>query len=353
MAKILHCADMHIGAMFQSLPNKKKDIAKKMQFKALEDMVFMAKDCDLILISGDLFDKNVIDFGTAQKVFNILGSFAGKVIISPGNHDFMCDDSPYRKFKLFTNIHVFNSRAIEKLVFDDINTVVYGSAFISAGNKVDLSQIEVDNTYINIGVFHGDIGTNSIYNYQSADEISKSALDYIAFGHNHSYSGLQKAGNTMYSCSGALMATGFDEVGRTGFLMGKVEKNATSLKYYRQNLLKFNNLSLDITDFKDIIELKAKIKSLAKKNLALDLSIIGEKKFDFSLNQLTEMEKDFFALRIRDESGQFLDIWSKIKDDDIAGVLCQNMKEEYDKADENGKKIIERGIKLALTAILQ
>lgn len=90
MLKIAHTADNHIGMKFNKYGPLKKDLVEA-RFKSLKKLVDKANDrcCDLLVISGDLFDSINIARPDIEKTVGILKEFSGEyVLIIPGNHDF-------------------------------------------------------------------------------------------------------------------------------------------------------------------------------------------------------------------------------------------------------------------------
>jgi exonuclease SbcD len=101
MLKLLHTADIHLGAKFLSLGNKGavqreqiKASFKKLISRAIEEEV------GIVLIAGDLFDANQqpqanIDLVVEQ--FNLLAQRNIPVCLIPGTHDCFDSSSIYRK----------------------------------------------------------------------------------------------------------------------------------------------------------------------------------------------------------------------------------------------------------------
>ena len=62
---------------------------------------------------------------------------------------------------------------------------------------------------------HGDaLNAGSPYNAVTREQIAASGLCYLALGHIHEKSGLQRAGETFYAWPGCPMGRGFDELGQ-------------------------------------------------------------------------------------------------------------------------------------------
>ena len=100
--KIVHCADIHLGAELRTLG--RKATIRKAEIK----MTFMniLKLCNLeqvqiLLIAGDFFDNIYVDESTLNEIKNGFSSLNNTIVaIAPGNHDPITEDSPYAK-KIF------------------------------------------------------------------------------------------------------------------------------------------------------------------------------------------------------------------------------------------------------------
>lgn len=93
MIKILHTADLHIGREYKRQEQENVEIAKRYQrarTEALENIVKLAneKNCDYLVIAGDLYDKKEIGLALQKEVCAILGQYEGTILVLPGNHDY-------------------------------------------------------------------------------------------------------------------------------------------------------------------------------------------------------------------------------------------------------------------------
>ena len=89
MIKILVTGDNHFGKKYDRYPNSRDKIIQS-RFVALENMVKEAEreECDLFVITGDLFDSSSIAISDIRKVVRTLALFSGRVLVLPGNHDY-------------------------------------------------------------------------------------------------------------------------------------------------------------------------------------------------------------------------------------------------------------------------
>ena len=94
--KILHSADWHLDSPIYGRSQEQSDLLKEELLQLPHKITAAAKaeSCDLMLLSGDLFDgpyspESLQALKTALKEAGI------PVFISPGNHDFVGNASPW------------------------------------------------------------------------------------------------------------------------------------------------------------------------------------------------------------------------------------------------------------------
>lgn len=357
MAKIIHIADLHIGVTLDFLSNDKREIFQKAIFPSLEDVVFTANNnnIDAILIAGDLFDVPTPPTELVSKTFSILGKALCPILISPGNHDFYSKNSAYNTGSVPINVHIFKESKLEAYPLLDNETVVYGAAFNDIKATIPLDA-KLDNTKVNICCVHGEISTDSGYNSISALDIAKSGFDYIALGHNHSFSGIKKVENTFFACTGSFFSTNSTETGEKGYLIGNVVKNNTTLSLKSSKLPVIENIILDISDISSDEELdKLVCEKIPKNNsnTCAFVTVCGEKNYSPNLKALKNtLDEVFFACIFIDNTVEPIDIWAGLNDDGLRGETLRKFKKDYDDASEDKKELILRAVKYTLNAFL-
>src|SRR5258706_9345975 len=90
LARFLQISDLHLGRPFAWLPPERRDLRRRDQHYALEQIVKHAieRDVHAILVPGDLFDGVPVDTGSltfAVPAVSVPG--CPPVLIAPGNHD--------------------------------------------------------------------------------------------------------------------------------------------------------------------------------------------------------------------------------------------------------------------------
>src|SRR3989338_591879 len=124
MSKLIHAADVHLGAKFLSFGEKANQQREQLK-KTFENIINKAVEekADFLLIAGDLFDANrvhqsLVDFVKTQ--FKKLKENDIQAVIIPGTHDCLSPDSVYLRegfAKEFPNVHVFNDPAVDLTIW--------------------------------------------------------------------------------------------------------------------------------------------------------------------------------------------------------------------------------------------
>ena len=125
--KILHCADIHIGAAesFLGAAAGKRRYETLLTFERIIDTA-AAEGVRIIAAAGDIFDSNAVEEELANAVFEKIAAVPEiKVVFSAGNHDPLSAQSPFKNRRLPKNLYVLGTKD-DCVVFDDLKTRVYG-----------------------------------------------------------------------------------------------------------------------------------------------------------------------------------------------------------------------------------
>lgn len=224
--KILHSADWHLDAPMSGHSEAQSQFLRR-ELRKIPDRVATlcrAEGCDLLLLSGDLFDGPYTrDSLTAVR--SALESLRIPVIITPGNHDFCSDQSPYIAEEWPGNVHIFTEPKISSIVLPKLNCRIYGAGYQSMDCPGLLKDFRADGPERwHIGVMHGEAGVpSSPYCPITKAQIQQSGLDYLALGHIHK-GGSLRAGDTLCAWPGCPMGRGFDELGAKGVIVATLDE---------------------------------------------------------------------------------------------------------------------------------
>ncbi len=358
MIKLLHAADFHLDSPYRSLS---VDQARQRRRESRENLLRLtqfanAGAVDVVLLAGDLFDSSEIYRETMEMLAKTLGEIKGRVFIAPGNHDFWDINGPYGKVQWPDNVHIFRRNAIEAVELPELNCIVYGAAFTqnecSESLLKDFHVPQDDRTHIM--VLHGDVDGAARYNAVTRDEIAQSGLDYLALGHVHAFSGIEKFGTTAWAYPGCPEGRGFDECGEHGVIMGTVGKDTADLHFVPFGRRRYEIITVDVTG-RDVME--ALEAALAKRHTEMDIyRIVFSGETDVGGVDLTEIHdalgERFYQLELRDETRVAEDIWLYAKEDSLRGLFLKSLlrRKAEAKTPEDFARI-ERAARFGLAAL--
>ena len=354
--KILHCADIHIGAELASIGNKARQ-RKEEILMTFDKIVSICKDenIQVLLIAGDLFQSSNMDEAVVSSVKNSLRNIPETIVaIAPGNHDYISIDSPFSDEDWPGNVHIFKSK-FEAVEFKELGLRLWGAAFTSTyvtNPMLNLVEVSKDDM-INIGVIHGELiseNQTSNYNPISVAQIRNSSMDYIALGHIHKASGVLKAGNTYYAYCGCPEGQGFDELDEKGVYVGTITKGKCNLKF-RPICKRMNvELHVDISGVNTNNEvagivvktIKTKYGEIYSNNLykvILEGAIDANFKVDCEAAAI-RLESEVYFIKLRDETHIEIDINSLAKEASLKGIFVQKMLDKINKNIDSGNDIL-------------
>ena len=211
--KILHCADLHLDAPFTGRSEAQTQLLRQALQRVPGQLADLCRreGCELVLMAGDLFDGKWTR-SSYQALYTALEEMKVPVFISPGNHDFFSNESPYFTEKWPDNVHIFTRPEIESVPLPALNCRIYGAGYRSmdCGPLLENFRAEGAETY-QIALLHGDpMRSGSPYCPVTSAQVRDSGLTYLALGHIHK-SGSFRAGNTLCGWPGTPMGRGFDE----------------------------------------------------------------------------------------------------------------------------------------------
>lgn len=346
MIKLLHAADLHLDSAFSGLSPEKAALRRKEQRAALRVLAELARGCDLMLLSGDLFDSASVYRDTVDALKELFAAVKIPVFIAPGNHDFVAAGSPYVTEDWGENVHIFTQPRMECVHLQELGCDVYGAGYVSAEQTPLLKGFSVQNPdAVNLMVLHAELQPNSPYAPVSPEEIAASGLDYLALGHVHTAC-VQTIGRTTYAYPGCLMGRGFDECGQKGALAVAADKKHCETEFLPVVGRKYEILTVEGGD--DPLE---SIRSALPKGCENDcyrIILTGESE-KVEIGRLEEALSDsFFSLRIDDRTFPKRSLWSALGEDTLRGEVLKNLKTQYDGAEAAQRHMIARAATLLL-----
>lgn len=358
MVKILHAADFHLDSPFLGLGPEQ---ARQRRREARDSVLRLAnfanvEHVDLVLLAGDLFDSAEIYKETAEVLAVALDQIQARVFIAPGNHDYWDPQGPYGTVRWPENVHIFKKKQIEAVELPEKNCVVYGAAFTEpecSENLLGGFRAPKDGR-LHLMVLHGDVDGPRRYNPIPRGGIAESGLDYLALGHVHTFSKIQKLWSTYWAYPGCPEGRGFDECGPHGVILGTVDKGNCDLHFVSFARRKYEVLPVDVTARAPLTALE---EALPKESTASDIYRIvftgetDERGVDLRAVRQA-MEEQFYHLELRDETRLGEDLWKRAEEDSLRGLFLKNLLCRRDEAQTpQERERIDRAARFGLAAL--
>lgn len=363
--KILHCADIHLDAPLTGLPVRLIALRQEELRQTFGKIIDVAnqKDVNIFLISGDLFDSEQVKKTTIDYLVNKFREIGHiPVVIAAGNHDSLSKSYYYHKVTWPENVHIFDEE-IECLDFPKLNCCVYGKSFlkpIEENNALKNFCVD-DKNKINIMILHAEVttsGSQSQYHPITPQDIKNSGLDYLALGHVHGYSGINKTGNTFWSYPGTPEGKGFDELGEKGFVIGDVYKEYVQLDFQAINKRQYEVIEIDVTGFTTYDEMVKKALDAMGENSKehfYKLIFKGEISEDFNIRMdvvLDRLKDHACMVKAVNRTEFSIDFDHDFAEDTLKNVFINSIKRSVEEAnEEEHKRLYKRALKIGLSAL--
>lgn len=349
--KIIHCADLHLGAKMTSKLNPAQ--AFKRRREILQNFDRLAQyanihNVKIIIIAGDLLDTDSTDIATKDYILNVMREYPNITFVYLcGNHD---QGGLLRNNKnLPTNLKNFD-RTWQSINCDE-DIVISGKE--GALSQADYGTLNLDATKFNIVVLHGQefVGQKQDGDIINLKSLQNKNIDYLALGHIHTYKQQKLDDRTVYAYSGCLEGRGFDECGQKGFVLLEInnKKLATTFVPFAQR--EYNEIDVDITDCTSFHQILQKCQNNVldiNTNNIVCINLCGTytTQTDKSLTLLCdELSHKFFALDIKDKTTLFIDPAEYQNDVSLIGEFIRLVKAS-DLNEETKADIITQGLKI-------
>ena len=341
MIKVLHSADWHLDAPISGHEPQQSEFLRSQLAKipAQITKIAAAEQCDIALLSGDLFD-GAYNQETLRTVQKALAEMNIPVFISPGNHDFIQPDSPYLQSGWPDNVHIFKQQKIEEVTLPELSCKIYGAGYSAMDCPALLKNFQAsgEETW-HIGVLHGEADTaRGAYCPISKDQLRDSALSYLALGHIHK-SGSVRAGETLCAWPGCPMGKGYDELGTKGVLLVTLDQSVRTdfipldtPRFYDENL----EAGLEPAE-----ALSSVLPSLPTDDF-YRITLTGYSA-ELDLKQLVSRFPHIPNLILRDETLPEMDLWSAVGEDSLEGVYFSLLQQ----ATQSDSRILQSNAQLA------
>ena len=350
MITVLHTADWHIDAPLRQFPEAQRRALRTAMLNLPGQIADLCirEDCDLALLSGDIFDGSWTREGY-EAVYRALERMEIPVFIAPGNHDPHRLDSIWVRERWPENVYLFRSPDITSYAIEELDCRVYGAAFAAAEAPGLLEDFQAQCAERHaLLVLHGDpTNPDSPYCPVTAAQIREAGVDYAALGHIHSR-GEFRSGAGLCAWPGCPMGRGWDETGTKGVLIVRLGE-AVRTSFHPLKVPRFFEAAAAAGD-----DPFAAISALLPPGGSQDhfrIHLTGEVR-PGDTDGLSRRFPAFPNLTILDETVPLGDIWEGAEADSLSGLYFRILREGaqaaapgeavlYELAARIGRRILE------------
>ncbi len=310
--RLLHTADVHLGATFAFLGRSGREQREQLKttFSRVIDLAITSQ-VDALLISGDLFDSAYPHPALVGEVIYQLQRLDAEgiwTLITPGTHDRLEPGGVYESgdFPSMARLHIFKDREMTPFSLGGLDLDVYGMAVNREGKDVLSGFRAGDAARWRVGMLHasfvlpGRVERDEML--VSAESVAGSNLHYLALGHWHT-PGDYGQGNTPAFFSGPPEPIDIGRGEEGSVLLVELEEGETArVKPIPVGRRRMSRLELDASEIGGPAELYAYLRRLADRDLVLEVRIKGMWGDDWAVCDWDGLEEElaplFFNLRL-------------------------------------------------------
>ncbi len=292
--RFVHCADLHLDSPLRGLeryegaPVQDMREATRRSFINVVDLA-LRREVDFVLIAGDVFDGDWLDFNTGLFFGNQLrrlGDADIRVFIVRGNHDAMSKIS--KAVTLPKNTHVFKATRPDTVIDDRLGLAVHGQSFATGVVTDDLAAFYPDahSGLLNIGLLHTALSGregHEPYAPTTPERLADKGYHYWALGHVHSHEAVRE--NPWIVFPGNTQGRHARELGPKGCVVvdANPDEGIRSVEFVATDVARWQHLAIDATDLVNIDDLqevvqkavRVAVREAGERLLALRLFIGG------------------------------------------------------------------------------
>ena len=366
MVRLLHLADLHLGAKFKWLGEKsakrREDLSEAFK-RAVDFAVDEKNKIGAVLFAGDTFDshkpsREVTELFRAQ--LERLKQRKIHSILIPGNHDaYEYSDSLWREE--YDWLHLFSESKIGEpltLSIDSEECHFYGFAFDSRKSNTSFDEFKSTGSEgFHIALLHGSLGVGEHIEMHNrsvplkAKKLGKTGMDYIALGHYHNFDEVDEGGaKTVYP--GTLEGMQFGEDGDRWLVVAELSTKGIKIQKEKFNKRSLISETIDLSDSSDATAaVRDKLKELADENMLLKLELTGSVNSVVDIaSLLNAYEERFFMLKIDDnlsllDSEQIENLRSEMS---VRGKFVDSLLDGLEDTDERERSLRELALRKGL-----
>ncbi len=303
MLSFLLFSDLHLCA------GEEAPVADEKRLETFKRIVSLAREHDLLLIGGDLFDSDPSSevISVVAEALASLSSDGVKILMTPGEHE-LDEKGKILKPLLDLPFDVLYSESViaEEFVYekDGERIRVVGLPCISS-MKLPLLSKGIEGDFI-IGLFHGEVCLSGSVTETRAmvllkNEMMKSGIDFFALGHHHQFKLFKHNRRVIGAYAGSPEAVSFEEKGERYALSFTISGGKISqIKRLTVNSIIVDECTLFCSDFDSMSGILTAIDEKKSERKSLRVNLRGMRNFPIENDKLNDMRRGFYRLVVDD-----------------------------------------------------
>ncbi len=220
MVRIIQIGDLHLDTTSVHLAPDRGAEQRRISRGLFREAVDYANrvEADLLVCTGDLFDTLTPYRDTVDAVSQALEALRCPAVLAAGNHDYLCDRSPYRALRANPNVYLLPAEGEKTVTFPFATVTGRSAGSPHPGGRPLRALTRPEGDKPALAVFHGDpFVSASDYGAFPHEDILRANFDLLMLGHVH-IPRWDTVGNTLVTQNGSTEGRGYDEIGQRGFL---------------------------------------------------------------------------------------------------------------------------------------
>lgn len=335
--KLIHCADLHLGAnMLSVLPKEKAAERMTERRNTFLRLVSSAKKQGVkgILISGDVFDSDLPTLEDKSFFLSVVENTPEIVFfVLRGNHD----RTQTFTEKKFGNLKTFSDSFTSYEFF----SVTIGGVEVKDG-KLNTQSISFERQGKNILLLHGQVGNEIPLN-----ELKGKNIDYLALGHIHSYQKNALDERGVWAYSGCLEGRGFDECGEKGYVLLDVEEKitATFVPFAARTIKEcFVNISSAMNAYEAYAIIKKRVELVEKDYYLIHLRGEMEHSFEKEKEISSYLQEDCYFSLVKDETTLSVNVEDLKGEMSLQGEFIRTVLADGELSEEEKQRVLRYGL---------
>lgn len=362
--KLLHTADLHLGAKFIGLGGRGAEQRRRLR-EALQDLTALAvgERVDAVLMAGDTFDNlspSPESVSAFRKSLRALSSAGIPLLIIAGTHDPLGDRSfwPSLERESGGQFTLLTPERHQWRRVDGLLTVCGASLLAADRPSRPLAGMKPpEGPGWRIGMAHAslDIGDTAAREAMiSPAEIAAAGFDYLALGHWHGVRDCSRGGAAAWYSGPPEMISADENQGGNVLLVELAEGRPPAVAPKRVGKRAFVRLEVAAEDLETMLE---KIRPSADPETVLELVCSGivppERRFA-SEELLTEVAPWFFHVRLKNRTTAELttEELERFPETTVIGRYIRLMQAEIESAGDDRREDLKRALQLGLALLL-